>query len=238
MIDRLFIKGSDDFEAAYQPEEAIVDSFLENPDSHKVAVVFPHWHANAKSVGALTSRFVKSGYTVLGYQFHDRIMEPNVDRVVKSFSKIRDTILCDIAELDHSEVHLVWLSLNNVAMAMVAGEGVRFSKATFVLAGSDLARAMWAGAKTQNIRLRLEEQGVTEEDLALAWEGLAPGKYAGAFAGKEVRAIYSGVDRIVPASFQHEMIGLLESKARIGKIHSRLGHAANITKFCFSRAKI
>lgn len=244
MIDRVIARTARDvFVDDYTPDQAVTAVPLHNPSAENLAAIFPPWHGGGTFTDALVKRLVRSNFAVLDCKFHDQILEPHAERVPQSFSQLKTTIAAELQKLkeewEYKRIHLIGISLGNVAMTMTAGEFDDFSDATMVLAGSNLASAMWDGVRTQGIANALSEQGYTKAGLDEAWQVLAPKAYAPAFKHKNVRAIISRTDRVIPASYQYEMRDELEAAGvPLDTRYTWTAHAATITRFCMSRARI
>jgi hypothetical protein len=238
MIDRIVCaKARDTFSPNYSPSEAITDVRLDNPHAENLAVIFPPWHGGGNVIQKLSQRLKTNRWAVLTFEFHDQILEPDVDRVPKSYDSIRRYASADIKSVQHEygydKTRLIGISLGTLAMSVVA-ETAEFSSADFVIPCSRLAPAMWEGARTQGIRSDFESQGFSKEELAESWRKLEPQAYAQYFKDKDIYSVMSSKDKIIPFEFQDEMMArLLAEGARIHERYSRLGHAATIVKHSF-----
>ncbi|MBX4190505.1 hypothetical protein KW794_00255 [Candidatus Saccharibacteria bacterium] len=237
MIDRVLAsRGRDIFSDEYNPAQAIARSHLINPEAPALSVIFRPWHGGGHMVKAFINH-LSSRSAVLDYELHDQIIEPNIDRVPLSFEAIRIRIATDLSKLsdnfEYQSVHLIGMSLGNVALALVAKEYPEFSKATVVVGGDNLAALMWDGIRTQSIRRALSKQGVTKQELDEAWQGIAPGNQVEAFRGKDVRMIISTKDKVLPTAGQLNLRDKLYcAGADVSPSYSRLGHVATLTRFC------
>lgn len=202
-----------------------------------MTVIFPPWHGGSKAIDILANRITKTGSAVLTFDFHDQILEPNVERVQRSFEHISNLASTAIRslqkEFDYEHISLLGLSLGTASMALTAEALGNFDSATFVVGSSNLARSMWEGRRTQAIRKDLENQGCTADDLDEAWQNLAPQNHAHAFAGKDVRMILSRNDAIVPTYYQRELVNkFTNAGANVSGTFGRLGHYATAVNFC------
>jgi len=191
MIDRFLCgRTRDDFSSEYSSNEAVLGTRLVNPDMPDLAVVFPPWHGGGMVTKALVGRLSREN-AVLETRLHNRILEPDINRVINSFQSTKERIVSQIEELQdeigYDTVHLVGLSLGNVALALAAKEYQDFHRATMVVAGSNLATSVWDGVGAIQVRREFEKQGVSRTELDEAWKGLAPISYASAFADKYVK---------------------------------------------------
>jgi len=228
-----------EMDSNYQTSDAITGRSIIDPSSERLTVLFPPWHGGGFVYGALARRLKDNGSSVLSYTFHGDVLQPDVDTVLQSFTYIKDTITEDIDELNrehrYDAVDLVATSLGNVSLALVASEYGEFRNATMIVPGSNLARCMWEGSRTQDIRQQFEAQGLAVEDLDSSWDILAPKQYAEVFADKNVKIHISDSDTVIPAGFQQEMaVALRENAANLDLKTSQHGHVANILKYCLS----
>lgn len=235
--------GEDILLEDYTSDQAVTSCKLYNPGASKLAVVFPPWHGGGKTTQNLVSRLVGDGSAVLNCEFHDQIIEPNAERVPKSFASIQESVGSELQRLHecmgYRRIHLIGISLGNVAMTMVAEVFQDFSAATFLVAGSNLASAMWDGRRTQGIKEVLRSQGYTKAQLDEAWQDLAPKKYAPIFKDKDVQAIISKKDNLIPTSYQIEMGKELDRAGVLAtKKYTNSGHAATIARFCLFSGKV
>lgn len=240
MIDKwLCERAKDDFNLEYEPSQAVTGRQHLNPDAENLVVIFPPWHGGSPLTDLLARRRALS-HAVLKYDFHDMILEPYAERVEQSFKYIAETISKDLYDLPawlrYKKVHFIGISMGNVAMAMTAGKYDAFSSATMVTAGDDLASGLWRGQRTQHLRQRFEEQGLTENKLRRYWYDLAPKSYAESFRGKPVKTLVSRNDEIIPSFQQFDMMRALQDHAaRVKETYTSLGHTAAITSYCVTR---
>jgi len=237
MLDRWICrKANDDFKGDYDPEWAIASTSYENPGKKQLNVIFPPWHGGGRVIDLLGRRLA-IGSSVLRYEFHDRILEPDIENVQMSFNKIAGRVSDDLdhitAKSNYEKVHLVGLSLGNVALAKTARMFDDFDTVTMVTAATILSDAMWEGARTQNIRQVFEEQGVTQRQLRVAWHDLAPLTHVKVFREKQVHTVVSRSDTIIPAYLQSQMSDRLRmAGANVKETIKPLGHVATLTSFC------
>jgi hypothetical protein len=159
---------------------------------------------------------------------------------VQSYGVIGEKVATELDRLvgknHYRQVHAFGASLGNVALGVVARRFNGFTDTTMVVAGSNLARSMWEGFRTQRLRGYYEAQGMSEDDLDEAWRGLAPKTNAGAFEGKPVRLFMSSRDDIIPSEYQVEMAEeLTAAGAHIRARTSRMGHYLSVGASCYLR---
>jgi pimeloyl-ACP methyl ester carboxylesterase len=237
VIDRLVCgRTKDDYDSHYTSTDSIIETRLLNADSPDLTVILPPWHGGGITTSALVRRLSQKG-AVLETRCHNRILEPDINGVIGSFNHIKNRISEEIdtkrQQFDYDTVHLLGLSLGNVALALIANEYQDFHRATMVVAGSNLAASVWDGIGAIHVKKELEKQGVSRIELDVAWRDLAPLSYTTAFAGKYVRAHISSADRVIPSRYQYDLaLKLSESGSCVDKSISSLGHVATLTRFC------
>lgn len=237
MFDRwICARAKDDFSGEYMAGDAVVAARHLNPDASDLKVVFPHWHASETETNLLHRRLSRQN-SVLHYYLHDRILEPNRERVRDSFDVISKRAAADLSIFEeegrYRSIELIGISLGNVALAKTATLFPNFDSATLVVAGSSLADCMWEGARTRNLRSAFEHQQVSQSELRVEWADLAPSKHAPSFHKKQVKAIVSKRDSIIPTSYQIEMVQKLEeARAEVTGAYTVLDHSATLTRFC------
>ncbi len=229
---------SDLFDPNYNPEHAVTEMTLTGPeDSSTLTLLVPPWHGAGKAYDRLAKRVRDSGSAVLRLEFDDYILSPDIDQVVASFGNIQQTVSSElyrlVKEKQYRKVYAIASSLGNVALCRIA-RSFPFSGATMLVAGSNLARSMWEGARTKRIREHLEQEGINIDNLEEAWHGLDPKTNASAFVDKPVRLVVSSTDRIIPSIYQRELAGALHAAgASVTQQTTRLGHYSTVGKFCW-----
>lgn len=221
----------------YNPNDAVTYRRHLNPDTERLVVIFPHWHGGGKPYEILARRFVKKGWSVLLYNFHDQILSAEDEKVEKSFDVIKQSVTRDLRELrqkhSYKTIHFSGISLGNVPLTMVAGEFRDFDSATLVVPGDNLALDMWHSMATQNIKKVLVNKHVNLKKLEKEWIKETPGDYVAYFAGKPVRICVSLADKVIRTPYQKHMIKIMsEAGARETVAIWRIGHVLSIARYC------
>lgn len=223
----------------YSTDKAVLSSRITGSVNSKYLVgLFRPWHGGSPHVDKLVERLNKRGFTVCDYDLNDHILEPNMDRVLESFSNVQETITKNLEELlkerEFERVHFISMSLGTVAMMLVASRFPRLNGATIVAGSSNLALSTWQGSRTQRLRQELEDQGVDESTLNVAWHDLAPKSHADALKGKSVDMIVSSTDTILPTEYQQELVVALNSVgSQVHPTTTSLGHYMTILSYCW-----
>jgi predicted peptidase len=245
MIDQWRVRreSNDMPDPGYTPDHVMTDKALFNADASSLAVVFPIWHGGGIYHQTLVERLARQGVGVLDYKLHDQIIEPNIERVLESYSHLQAAMAEDLhrlhEEYNYRRIHFTGLSLGNVALSLVAQEFPNFTSATMVTPGSNLARSLWEGIRTQSIRRELSDQGYTAEELDEAWQPLAPKNYAGLFKDKAVNIVISTRDKVIPSVYQIEMLNALKkADAQLSTRLTSKGHYWTTGMFYKFRGKI
>lgn len=222
----------------YKPEQAIASSDLLNPNGRKLVVIFPHWGARGMLFEKLKKRYAKQGWAVLAYRFSDRLLEAQDGTVVESFLHIQKTIANDLEKLcskhNYEEVRFVAISIGSVAMNMVADKFDRFTTATIVVGGDDLANDMWHSFRALNLRQAFQRQHIGIKTLDKHWYKIAPKNHVGSFSGKEVNFLLSLSDMIILTKYQYALVDAIrEAGGNVNLKSTRFGHIFTIARFCY-----
>jgi hypothetical protein len=174
-------------------------------------------------------RLERQGKAALVYDFHGQILSADIMQTLDSFEYARQHIVEQLEGFKTSgkydRIHLYGASLGNITLGLVADSFGDFDEATMIVAGSNLARSVWEGDRTQAIHRNLAARHVTLPQLDKAWEELAPKTHAAAFEGKPVHLFPSTTDHIIPTQYQGELqVALREAGADVTTDPTRLGH--------------
>jgi hypothetical protein len=242
MLDQLLVRRNaekDVFTDSYAPNQAITGHELTNPTGRNLTVLFPPWHGGGWFYERLIARLEGRGDAVLAYYFHDEILKPDAEQVLKSFRYIRDTVAAELKATteahSYEKVKLIAMSLGNPAMAIVTGKFKDFDSASLVVGASSLATSMWYGSRTQHVRAGIEQnnKAITLATLEDMWSELAPINHIDALEGKAVSLLVSKTDAIIPTRFQLKLVeGIQAAGIKPNVQQTELGHYAAVGKFC------
>jgi len=222
---------------SYSPEQAIVRQQLINGDATDLAVVFGPWHGGSVFPNALARRIAGGGRAVLALTFHDDILSNNLQTTIDSFENIKNKIAHHLFKIrdEYEKISFIGLSLGNVALAMVAREFPDFDSAQLVLTADSLANSMWNGIRTSHIRDDFEQQGITAEDVTIAWKNLAPSEYANDLRGKTVSVVQSANDEVIPTVYQQQYIDDLKRAGVEPRVRTTtFGHYLTTMLYCLT----
>lgn len=221
----------------FKPKDAIRSRKLLGGNQEKLVVIFPAWGAKGLLFEKLKKRYLKDGWAVLAYQFHDQLLEAQDETVVESFFYIQKTIANDLEKLqskdNYKEIKFVGISLGNVAMNMVADRFHKFNEATVVVGGDDLAKDMWYGFRTSDIRQGFERQHISIKMLGKHWNKIAPKNHVRGFSGKKVIFLLAKNDMMILPKYQYSLANAVkEAGGEVAVKSTRFGHAVTIFRFC------
>ncbi|HZP55273.1 MAG TPA: hypothetical protein VFB03_00685 [Candidatus Saccharimonadales bacterium] len=221
----------------YRPEDAIQGRRLINQKSDRLAVIFPWWHNKSIFYRYLVRRLARKGWAVLAYDFHDQILEPDEETVLRSMHFIQKQITWELSLLtakhQYKEVHFIGLSLGNVPLTLVADSFQDFTGATIVAGGDDLAKDMWHGLRTLYLRDEFKKEKINETRLDKDWWDIAPQNHVRRFAQKNVYFYMPLHDRFILTKYQKRLAKAIEDVgAKVFIKKSQFGHALSIARFC------
>ena len=241
MIDRLYAiysyRKEKPLDPGYQATQAIRARKFLDSGNDRLVVIFPGWHTHNFPVNILAKRLVRKGWSVLVYDYHDQILEPEEKVVVESLRFLRDSACNDIKELvtkkPYRQLHFISISLGGVPLALVCDKFKHFTGVTAVVGGDDLAVDMWHGARTQHYRTAFEKMHIGIRRLAKEWDAIGPDHHLRHFKNKPVKLIISMHDTFIPTKYQNKLAGeLSDAGAKVSIRHRRTGHLVTIVRFC------
>jgi esterase/lipase len=241
MIDQLYSvygrRKEKPLDPDYKPSDVIVGQKFLDTGNDKLVVIFPGWHSHNFPVNILAKRLYKQGWSVLWYDFHDQILEPEEEIVVQSLRYLRDKVCDDISQITHKkpyrQIHFISISLGGVPMALVCDKFKHFSGVTAVVGGDDLAVDMWHGQRTQHLRYAFEKMHVGIRKLSKEWDNIGPDHHLRYFRDKPVKIIMSMHDTFVPTKYQQKLTDELLQADALVKLKRRFtGHTLTIVRFC------
>lgn len=242
MFDRLYFnlekrKQHKKDKSSFQPDHSVKSKEIITGDDNRLVVIFPHWHGRGWLYKILCSRLVRKGWSILLYDFDDRILSSDDKAVKKAFDNLATTVSKDINRIAkdkrYKEIHLMGLSLGNVPLMMSTPLVKAFHGATLVLPGDDLAIDMWHGMVTQNLKYIYQKKHIGLEKLDREWAAETPYKYLPYLSGKNIHIFISKSDKIIRSDYQKRMADLLiktESTAKVSVWH--IGHALSLARYC------
>ena len=242
-LDKLFLAFSifdkDILQDKVEIKNPLFKRFYIYKNSSRAYVLLAPWHANPFAFYALKNKILKSGFSCVLYNFIPDILSPDVGGTRQYFEIIAEQIKEDLREFQTrykiSRFVLVGFSLSCVTASMVASFNKVVEGVVFVVPGSSLAKSLWSGLRTVNIRRVMEKSKATLLYLERGWENLAPKKYAEGFKDKRVKIILSQSDVIIPYSLGREFADAVKEFVPTAVIEENryLGHYGTILKFCF-----
>ena len=134
---------------------------------------------------------------------------------------------------EYKEVQLVGMSLGCMGAPMTAKTYKDFDHVTLVCPGSSLAKSLWYGERTQDLKATFEKNGMTIERLVKDWHDIEPENNLDAFVGKKVKIIVSKKDTSIPTVYQKEYVAAAKAAGVNPKVKKSIfGHYGAIIRFC------
>jgi hypothetical protein len=234
-LSRMGQKADKVIDPFYKPEAAVTGKDFVNPHKTRLIVIFPPWHDGGWFYKYLIKRLSRKGWAVLAYHFSPQILEAEDKTVINSFIYIQQRVTADLEKLagkNYSEIKLLSFSLGGVSLAMVADKFAKFTSATAVVGGDDLAVDAWHGIRSTNIRKEFEHEHIGIRRLANDWHKIAPKNHVKNFKGKKVKLVISVNDKIILTKYQLALAQALEEAGALVSIKkSRVGHIATTVLF-------
>lgn len=164
----------------------------------------------------LIKRFSKKGNSVLSYNFTGELLSVDINQTPKSFEYIRDKIIFDIQktkdEYNFERIDLIASSLGVVSACMVANNNKNINNLFFIVPGDCLASSLWNGLRTQKIKKKYSQQGISEDKLKDKWSKVAPRNNLNGLNDKKIFIAISKADKIIRYKFGREFANILKNK--------------------------
>ncbi len=245
MIDRYLAyrdqrQGFDDV-AGYTINQAIATrQFQPLEGSTTITAVYGPWHAmNSKHHENIRRRLEAAESGMLLYEFSPHILHPDPEMVGQSFRAIATETSTDIEQLRITEgierVNALSFSLGNALMSM-ASQKTEFHNVAMVVPGSELAKPLWTGIRTQALRRMYASQGYCLKDLQELWHDLAPIRYVESLGRHTIRLIIAAHDKYIPTSSGLELHqALVDSGAHLHTSLEPGGHMLTAVRYLSGR---
>lgn len=171
------------------------------PNSKTLVVCLPSWGQNLWSWGMAKAHITNSGASFLTYKFPREILSNQKDLTIECFEMINQTVRRDIKQLKEqygfNYCVVAGLSLANSFASMVYKDNVDINEVVLVVPGENIARDMWYGCRTQHLRRSYVKQGISLEELDVAWRGLSA-EYNMPAPGTKISLHMARQDKVVP----------------------------------------
>jgi hypothetical protein len=221
-------------------EVFMVRQKLINEGGKKLYAVFLSWHAGDLPYNWLYKRIIRRGDTVVAYYFADGFLNADVGNVKVNYQYVADIITRELRKLTfrhhYDSVHLIGISLGNVALSVVADKFRDFDEATQVCTASSLAKSVWYGDRTIDMRYELAKNEQTVDSLKQAWRDIEPANHAAIFKDKKLNIVLSKTDTAIPARFQTEYVAKARDAGARPKIKTAIfgQHYGAIIEYCLT----
>lgn len=208
-----------------------------NPNGWRLNVLFLPWHAGVMPFSRLIRRLTRKGEAVVVYYFAEEILSADAAAVKSFYEQVKNEIPGRLSAIIHrynfKKVRLIGMSLGNVALGVVANVWHGFDSAIQVCTASSLAKSVWEGDRTVDIRSIFEANSCGLHTIESTWQEIEPINTSKAFLNKQVTIVVSQSDTSIPTHLQWEYIKGLQAMGIRPKVNkSNLGHYGTIIKFC------
>lgn len=226
--------------APYRPDMAFTLPSPLNPEADRLAVIFGPWNGGGRVVEAFASRLAFKGYAVQTILMHNKVLSANTSQVAESFACIRQSLAPALdRQIESRRYRQLWgvgISLGNVALSAVASDiSHSFDRVSMAVPGASLARSVWYGQRTQDLRLAIEANGQNLADLEASWADIEPVTHVEAFSNVPLKMLISNNDSIIPTAEQEALRNALdEAGANLTANYTPAGHYMAVGQFCLT----
>lgn len=166
------------------------------------------------------------------------MLQAHVKQVLYNFTVAADA-MCDEVRAIQKEFNLPELEINafslgNSYVGLLTEKLPHIDCLRLIVPGDSLAACLWRSIATQRIREGLEAQGVTEHELLLAWQPLAPILFAPLLAEKvpEIEIVLARADRFIPYDRGLNLVEALRKCGATPVVTSRRGgHGSTVLRY-------
>jgi hypothetical protein len=214
-----------------------------NPAGRNLHVIFLPWHAGEVPYKWLCHRLTRRGDAVVVYYFAEEVLTPDVGMVKWVYQQLQTIITSSLTKITNKtpyrSVNFIGMSLGNVALAVVADRFNKFDRVTMVCTASSLAKSVWYGDRTKDVRAELEANQLSLAQVEKVWYEVEPINHVAAFSDKKVTIIVSKTDSCIPTRFQTELVqAARKSITDLCVKYTKLGHYGAIINYClFGKTK-
>lgn len=211
----------------YQNNDTVYGTYYQpkSPGKHPAIVIVHGWGASSRDeYGYFAQMLVAQGYAafVIALPFHMERTPPgkssgeyvflgkmgevplSFKQAVVDIRRVADWLSLR-PEVDPNKLGIAGYSLGGILTNLVMGVDPRFSTGVAMVGGGDLARIIWDGAITQEIRADIQRQGMTLADLQKRWAVIDPLTFASLNRPRNVLFINGKYDDIVPPAATTEL---------------------------------
>lgn len=150
-----------------------------------------------------------------GYHSGQLAVVPDPSRLVETMTQavldVRRTadFMQSRPEFLHDHMGISGTSLGSLVATLAFGIDRRFTDASFVLGGLDLADIIWHSSRVVQVRDAMRRRGYTEEKLRALLAPIEPGRYLAGQTGDHVLIIGGKYDTVIPAVDTQKLIRAL-----------------------------
>jgi dienelactone hydrolase len=101
-------------------------------------------------------------------------------------------------EIDAGQIGIFGISLGGITAALATANEPRITSACFLLAGGDVAEALWTSREARQVRDKWLADGKTREEFVEALRSVDPVTYAAAARGKRILMLNAADDELIP----------------------------------------
>lgn len=112
----------------------------------------------------------------------------------------------------------------------IGEHGLSVDTLDLIVPGGSLARSLWTGYRTRDLRAQFEQKGISLGELEERWAALAPTFQASKVRNAEVDITISSADKIIQPDTAHELAAAFANAGNNVNLHVLpvLGHYGTI----------
>jgi dienelactone hydrolase len=171
------------------------------------SAILPRGLAHGMAENGVAALYVPMAYYGERRPKSDPHLKAFMDDPVRTLDALRQTvmdirrakaILAGRVEVDSKHVGITGISLGGIMTSLAAGVDGGFDRVVPILAGGDLAAMVFHARETRSIRAKLEEKGVSKEQLETMLAPVEPLNFASRIDTGRCLMINAAQDEVIP----------------------------------------
>lgn len=192
-------------------------------NNQRALLIFAHWGGRPWQYLILTK--LLRDFRIILYTYSDSLLTADVALTVANFQCFQKMVADDIMTLRERGVKICCyygVSLGAIVATRVANakSGTSGEESQLILraTGASFPYGVWNGTATRQIRMKLEEAGISFRDLESAWDFLSPKENLGNLITSRILFLASLDDRVICPPNVLGLIELLTTKYPRSKV--------------------
>ena len=183
-------------------------------DADDLVIFFAHHNASREFIEKTIKQF--QGSNVIAFVGGDPL-DPNPHSTIiyyhESIKYMLDKIEKHINIFKPKSIVIVGVSLGSIFALPIAEKiSQQINKLILVVSGASLAKSLWRGIQTQDLKRAYAQQGFTDNTLDELWKTLSPESHLDLSGVRSISIFLKKVDKVVPYDEGKRLAELIKEK--------------------------